>query len=126
MELPDIDIPDIGLGSDFTVEWQGLEDYSGDTLVAVMENEDDESADLLGPLEVEIDSDGMAAVVFAEGYGDGDWKLYYWVDGNGNETCDQDDGRDVIQRTSVASGLEAIEISYLSGFASPEDGCDLF
>ena len=126
IDLPELEIPDIGLGSDFTVEWQGLDDYSGDTLVAIMENEDDASADSLGPIEVEIDDAGMAAVVFTDGYGDGNWKLYYWVDGNGNGTCDQGDGRDVIQRTSIASGLEAKGISYLSGFASPDDGCDRF
>ena len=126
MELPDIDIPDIGLGSDFTVEWHGLEDYSGDAIFAVLENANDDGAVPLRPIEAEIDADGIAMVVFTEGYGDGDWKLYYWVDGNGNGTCEQDDSADVKQRISVASDLETIGLSYSDGFASAATACERF
>lgn len=47
-----------------------------------------------------------------------DRKLYQWVDGNGNGTCDPDDSADAKQRTSVPSDLEAIGLSYSDGFAS--------
>ena len=64
IDLSDIDLPDIGFGSEFTVEWQGLDDYSGETIFALLKNEADGDA-LLGPVQAEINAEGMATVIFS-------------------------------------------------------------
>ena len=107
-------------GSGFAIGFQGLDDFVGSTIYAVFEPRP--SGDTLGPITTTVQGDGTAALVAAVD-GDVTYDVYYYVDGNGNGTCDEADD-DVKGRQVAESGVEAIGVSYAGLNIDTEGICD--
>lgn len=109
--------------SDLTLTWNGLEDFEGSELHMVLEPDPPSSnVDNVGPLSEVVGDDGSATIATSV-KSDEFYDLYYYIDHNGNGTCDQDDPSDVKRHTTVPSNIEEMEIGYLSGVETPPDVC---
>ncbi len=110
----------LGGGSGFAIGFQGLDDFAGSTIYAVFVPRPD--GDTLGPIEATVREDGTAALLAAID-GDVTYDIYYYVDGNGNGTCDEADA-DVKRHRVAEPGVEEIGVSYIGRDIDTEGICD--
>ena len=110
----------LGGGSGFAIGFQGLDDFAGSTIYAVFVPRPD--GDTLGPIEATVREDGTAALL-AGIDGDVTYDIYYYVDGNGNGTCDEAEA-DVKRHRVAEPGVEEIGVSYIGRDIDTEGICD--
>ena len=107
-------------GSAFGIGFAGLDDFAGSTIYAVFVPRP--SGDTIGPIEATVQDDGTAALLAAID-GDVTYDIYYYVDGNGNGTCDEADA-DVKRQAVAEPGVEGIGRSYIGRDIDTTGICD--
>ena len=98
----------------------GVNDGDGATIYAVFVPRP--SGDTIGPIEATVQDDGTAALLAAID-GDVTYDIYYYVDGNGNGTCDEADA-DVKRQAVAEPGVEGIGRSYIGRDIDTTGICD--
>ena len=98
-------------GGDFVVGWQSLDDFVGDDMTIVFEPETSDSP-TPGPIEITVQDGGVALMSVTEDFdGDETYDIYWYVNGNGNGSCDDSDV-DPKGHTSADLGVSGRGISY--------------
>jgi hypothetical protein len=100
-----------------------LDGFNRDTLYGVFVNEDGE---VLGPLSTTVLPNGVAVLV-ADGLDSGAHEMIWYIDGNGNDQCDDTDPDDVKATMVLPAGTLEVGQNYVSGLnQNGQDLCDNF
>lgn len=102
---------DVPAGSALTLSWAGL---SGDLFNTIIYFRLYRPADRtgIGPWEAFVREDGSARKGIDEGYDPSAvWTIYYWIDINNNQSCDED-GPDFVRQYSLPLGADSVTLNH--------------
>jgi hypothetical protein len=113
---------DVAAGSALTLNWAGL---GGDLFNTIIYFRLYRPADQtsLGPYEAFVREDGSARKGIDDAYNPADtWTVYYWIDINNNQSCDED-GADFVRQYSLPLGAASATLNHTKD-AAPGNLCD--
>ena len=113
----------LGTGSEFAMEWMGADEYAGSAIYVVFEPRSGDAV-TLGPLSTTVKEDGTARLEVPDGIdGDTTYDIWYFVDGNDNAICDEEDV-DAKRHDTLEPGISEIGTSTLILDIAGEGVCD--
>ncbi len=110
-------------GSGAVIGFNGLVEFGGSPLRAVFE---DTGGGMLGPLSTSVLPVGVAVLAVYGLTEDTAYTATYYVDGNDNGKCDDDNAADVKGRIALASGATEASVTYAEDSGSGKELCAVF